>query len=78
MLTRLRLKDECGITLFGLIVLTVTLILNVSILFIGLAMTVSRISCNQMIEARPDVVMEWHWATGCIVTDPDQSVVVSR
>lgn len=59
----------------------------VSLLWIGVAlllallvagvMWIDNSACYQRQEDRPDIRVVWHWNTGCIILNPDQTVVVS-
>jgi len=65
---------------FGFLVFIAGILLLVGVLavpIIGGSLWVDKVSCDQRAESRPSVPVEWHWSTGCIAVDPDQTVVVS-
>lgn len=66
----------------GLRVWVITaLCLGIGVLLVGgmfaFAMFASRSGCEQRALSRPDIPVEWHWSTGCILLRPDTTVVVS-
>lgn len=65
---------------FGFVRLWVIGVLLVALavaMFAGFA-ALDRAACEQKAAARPSVPMEWHFPSGCLAIDPDQTVVVSQ
>lgn len=70
-------RDSLGLRpwfMFSLIALACAVIIGGAV---TAQLLISRSSCETKAAARPDVPMEWHWTTGCILLTPNITVVIS-
>lgn len=71
--------DEWGELTFLGIMSASALAVAVLLVLVGIPIAwLDRTACQQRMDARPDVRMEWQFPAGCIALDPDQTVVVSQ